>query len=129
MTVYLCETCGTQYPDRNAPPDECPTCSDERQWVPKSGQRWIARDELYRKYTNTFRHISPGLLGITTTPQFGIGQRAISCQDAKRQCPVGLAEPGRRSHHSYHRRVGRPQGRVPLTSSFLQCDGVLGTGV
>jgi hypothetical protein len=66
-----------QYEPSEAPPRACAVCTDERQFVPTSGQSWTTLDQLRRGYTNKFRHLAPGLLTIETTPFFGIGQRAI----------------------------------------------------
>jgi glyoxylase-like metal-dependent hydrolase (beta-lactamase superfamily II) len=80
MHDFLCETCGTMYPRSDTPPDRCIICEDERQWVPKSGQRWVTYPEVKSRHYNAFRKISPGLLGLVTMPTFAIGQRAILVQ-------------------------------------------------
>jgi len=46
MTVFLCVACGTSYPAAEEPPEHCPVCEDERQFVPVAGQYWIAREAL-----------------------------------------------------------------------------------
>ena len=43
-----CLTCAVQYPDTPRPPENCPICLDERQYVGWEGQRWTTRDELLR---------------------------------------------------------------------------------
>lgn len=80
MPAYLCATCGVQYPDSDAPPECCPICDDERQWVPADGQSWTELARLAADgRRNQFRtHAEePGLVSISTTPRFGIGQRAL----------------------------------------------------
>lgn len=77
MTIYLCETCGAQHPESDTPPDHCIICEDERQWMPKLGQRWITREELRARHFNAFRKIKPGLMGLSSQPKFAIGQRAF----------------------------------------------------
>jgi len=74
---YLCKACGTQHPERARPPERCPICEDERQFVPPAGQEWIVAEALAAGRFNVFRKIAPGLFGISTVPQFAIGQRAF----------------------------------------------------
>src|SRR5262245_57731655 len=77
MPAFICTTCGTQYAPSEAPPGVCLICSDERQYVPASGQSWTTLERLRNAHTNQFRRLAPGLMTIETTPAFGIGQRAI----------------------------------------------------
>lgn len=73
----ICTTCGTQFPPSNGVPPSCPICEDERQYVPSGGQAWTSLDRLRRTHRNSFHTFEPGLIGIGTTPEFGIGQRAL----------------------------------------------------
>ncbi len=77
MSVFLCTACGTSYPDAPRPPECCPVCDDERQFVPASGQSWITRDTLMETHRNAWRHHEPGLLSVQTMPAFAINQRAF----------------------------------------------------
>src|SRR6516164_9597599 len=77
MTAFICTACGTQYPPSEAPPDVCLICTDERQFVPASGQSWTTLERLRNAHSNKFRRFAAGLTTIETTPEFGIGQRAI----------------------------------------------------
>ena len=77
MPAFICNACGTQYPPSEAPPDTCPVCVDERQFVPPSGQTWTSLERLRRTHSNKFRELAAGLMTIETTPAFGINQRAI----------------------------------------------------
>jgi glyoxylase-like metal-dependent hydrolase (beta-lactamase superfamily II) len=77
MSAFVCSTCGTQYPPSDSPPPACPICTDERQYVPASGQSWTTLEALRRTHSNKFRRLAPGLTTIETTPAFGINQRAI----------------------------------------------------
>lgn len=77
MPAYLCSTCGTQYPPSEAPPATCPICTDERQYVPASGQSWTTLEALRKTHSNKFRRLAPQITAIETTPAFGIGQRAL----------------------------------------------------
>src|SRR5205807_1133163 len=75
MTAFICTACGTQYPPSEAPPDACLICTDERQFVPASGQSWTTLESLRNAHGNKFRRLAAGLTTIETA--FGIGQRAI----------------------------------------------------
>jgi hypothetical protein len=77
MSAFICWACGTQYPASKAPPEECVACTDDRQFVPTSGQSWTTLEGLRKAHSNKFRRLAPGLTIIETTPAFGIGQRAI----------------------------------------------------
>ena len=77
MTAFICTACGTQYSPSEAPPDACLICTDERQFVPASGQSWTTLEKLRNAHSNKFRRLAAGRSTIETTPAFGIGQRAI----------------------------------------------------
>jgi hypothetical protein len=77
---WICTTCGTQVAASDAPPQSCLICQDARQYVPPSGQDWTTLDRLQRSHRNSFRRLEPGLLGVGTTPEFAIGQRALFVQ-------------------------------------------------
>jgi hypothetical protein len=77
VTVYLCATCGTSYPDSAAPPDGCAICVDERQFVPAAGQSWTTRDAIAATHRNEWRRHEPNLLSLRTVPAFAINQRAF----------------------------------------------------
>ncbi len=77
MPAHICVTCGTQYPDRNVPPERCPICEDERQYVGWNGQQWTTPAEHRAEHRNRIREIEPDLVGLGTEPDFAIGQRAL----------------------------------------------------
>ncbi len=77
MNAFICVTCGTQFSPSNEPPDECPICLDERQYVGYGGQQWTTMGELARDHRNRVEELEPGLVGIGTEPSFAIGQRAL----------------------------------------------------
>jgi glyoxylase-like metal-dependent hydrolase (beta-lactamase superfamily II) len=77
MPAYICVTCGTQYPESASPPQDCPICNDERQYVGWKGQTWTTSDELRAGYRNRITPEGAGLTGIGTEPKFAIGQRAL----------------------------------------------------
>src|SRR5262245_59946254 len=72
----ICATCGSQFAESETPPDRCPICDEVRQWVPQTGQRWTTVEALRLSHRNCFQRLEPGLLGVGTTPDFAIGQRA-----------------------------------------------------
>lgn len=76
MPKYICVTCGLQYQESDAPPAVCVTCEDERQYVGHGGQQWTTLEDLRATHRNTFEEIDPGIWTISTSPKFGIGQRA-----------------------------------------------------
>jgi glyoxylase-like metal-dependent hydrolase (beta-lactamase superfamily II) len=73
MSFSICETCAVEHAER---PRVCAICDDERQWVPRTGQRWTTLDELAAAGTRTVvRELEPDLLGIESVPKVGIGQQ------------------------------------------------------
>ena len=77
MPVHICQTCGTSYAEAPSPPERCPICEDERQYVPLTGQAWTTPDELSANHVNAWRQLERGLFEIHTQPDFAIGQRAL----------------------------------------------------
>ena len=77
MPAFICTTCGTQYPESDAPPAGCIICQEERQYVNPLGQGWTTLASMRRTHFNAFRQHEPGLTGIGTTPAFAIAQRAL----------------------------------------------------
>ena len=80
MTGFICETCGTLYPDSAAPPESCPICCDERQYVGGRGQTWVTLADVRKFHRNAWRRHRPGLYSLESLPAFGIGQRAFLLQ-------------------------------------------------
>jgi glyoxylase-like metal-dependent hydrolase (beta-lactamase superfamily II) len=74
---FICNTCGTQFRHTDTPPDSCPICQDERQYVKATGQAWTTLDQLRKSHRNAVRWEEPELIGIGIEPHFGIGQRAL----------------------------------------------------
>ncbi len=76
MPIWVCDTCGVEHADTLEPPSECAICSDERQWVPRGGQRWTTLEQLQADGIEPrFQQLEPGLVGITTSPDVGIGHQ------------------------------------------------------
>ena len=76
MTEWICFTCGTPFAESEAQPEECPICTDARQYVPGEGQRWTTLDELRAERRNEIRDDGE-LTGVGVEPWFAIGQRAL----------------------------------------------------
>jgi hypothetical protein len=76
MPVFSCFQCGAQFPESDAPPQACPICEDERQFVAWGGQKWLTRDELAAKHHLVWRD-DLGVPGLAMEPSFAIGQRAL----------------------------------------------------
>lgn len=76
MAHYICETCGTQYADSAAPPEQCPVCEDDRQYVSWRGQTWTTHDALAARYRVQIDD-DGGVLGFVMAPDFAIPQRAL----------------------------------------------------
>ena len=83
MLNYICTTCGHQHAESEGPPDRCPICEDDRQYVNPQGQSWTTVDELARDHHNVLRPLETGLTGIGTEPKFAIGQRGLLVQGSK----------------------------------------------
>jgi len=81
MEAFICRTCGVQYAPTDQPPERCPICEDERQYVGWNGQQWTTMAALIAEGRQN--HVSqeePGLYAIDTRPQVAIGQRALLVQ-------------------------------------------------
>lgn len=77
-TSFLCVACGTQYAPSLAPPDRCPICLDDRQYVPPEGQRWTTLEALRRSHRNVLTEVEPGLTSLRTDPGFAIHHQAFA---------------------------------------------------
>ncbi|KAF9197295.1 hypothetical protein BGZ49_002334 [Haplosporangium sp. Z 27] len=89
-TSYVCITCGTNTPAdvSGAPLESCIICDEPRQYVRAGGQEWTSLNDLKAsgKYSNNFKPteaLPENLISISTTPSFGIGQRAILVRTPK----------------------------------------------
>jgi hypothetical protein len=92
MTSWICVTCGIQFPDSEAPPAECPICTDARQYVPEEGQLWTTLEELRAERRNEIRD-EDELTGVGVDPWFAIGQRALLVDGVMWDC-VHLVDGG-----------------------------------
>lgn len=81
MENWICQTCGTQFAASEQQPQSCPICCDQRQYIGAQGQVWTTLAQLRADgFHNEFREHEPGLIGIGTTPNFAIGERALLLQ-------------------------------------------------
>lgn len=76
MPLFICATCGTQYPDSAEPPAHCPICEDERQYVNPDGQQWTTLETLRADRKMLIEPVEPGLYRLRPEPRVGIGQYA-----------------------------------------------------
>lgn len=71
---WVCRTCGVEH---GSTPPVCPICTDERQWVPRSGQQWATLDELSAEGMRARLDVlEEGLIGVSVSPTLGIGQHS-----------------------------------------------------
>ncbi len=83
MPSWVCRACGVQYPPSVAPPEACPVCSDERQYIPPEGQSWTHRDEVAAAgQAYDIRELEAGLTGLRCLPKLGIGPVGYLVQTA-----------------------------------------------
>ena len=74
MPAFLCRTCGVQYAPSATPPEHCPICEDERQYIGWNGQQWTTIDALIAEgRRNTLDELERGLLQVATQPPVAIG--------------------------------------------------------
>lgn len=76
MPTTICTTCGTAYPS-TATPEQCPTCLEERQYLPPGGQSWTASATLVRTHSVKVHRLHDRLYELEICPTFAIGQRAM----------------------------------------------------
>ncbi|KQU92439.1 MBL fold metallo-hydrolase [Mesorhizobium sp. Root102] len=79
MTCFLCLQCGVQFAATETPPEHCPICEDERQYVRWDGQAWIRPQELAEGHRLVMKD-DAGVLAFGIEPRFAIGQRALLAQ-------------------------------------------------
>ena len=80
MEAFICTTCGTQYAKSIEPPQHCPICEDERQFVNWNGQEWTTPAQMQGSHRNVLRVQGERIMGIGSEPKFAIGQRALLVQ-------------------------------------------------
>lgn len=81
MDHPICATCGTQFAATEPPPDRCPICSDERQYLGWQGQRWTTALRLAAEHGLRIGE-DDGLPAFEMRGGFGIPQRALLLRTA-----------------------------------------------
>jgi glyoxylase-like metal-dependent hydrolase (beta-lactamase superfamily II) len=76
MPLYICVTCGTQYPESEQAPAHCPICEDERQYVNPNGQQWTTLEALRRNHHIVIEPLETNLYHLKPEPKIAIGQYA-----------------------------------------------------
>jgi glyoxylase-like metal-dependent hydrolase (beta-lactamase superfamily II) len=76
MPLYMCVTCGTQFPESDQPPAHCPICEDERQYVNPNGQQWTTLEALRKDRHMVIEPVETNLHRLKPEPKIGIGQYA-----------------------------------------------------
>jgi len=76
MTPWICPTCATQYAPSEHPPEHCPVCEDDRQYVAWEGQQWTTHEALQQRYKLRIDR-DADLLAIAVDPAFAIPQRTL----------------------------------------------------
>ena len=82
-STHICSQCGVQFQPADEPPERCPICDDERQYVHPAGQRWTTLDELRATHHNLVRDLEPNLTSIRTEPSFAMGHQALLVQSPR----------------------------------------------
>lgn len=77
-STWLCATCAVETAGEPAAGAVCPLCADERQYLPRTGQRWTSVRELAEAgCAIEVNEVEIGLLGLQASPRVGIGQRSL----------------------------------------------------
>jgi glyoxylase-like metal-dependent hydrolase (beta-lactamase superfamily II) len=74
--TIICSTCGTQLLAEPDTPAFCPICTDDRQYVPESGQQWTLPAELEHRNIKIMQ-LNEHLYALKISPDFAIAQRAL----------------------------------------------------
>ena len=116
-------------PESARPPDVCPICEDERQYVNPDGQKWTTLEDLRASHKNRIKKEEDRLYSINTEPKFGIGQRAFLIQtdggNVLWDC-VGLLDDATIGEDQ---RAGRDRRDRDLAPALLHVDGRMEPGV
>lgn len=73
----ICTACGTEYSPAFNQQENCPICSNDRQYIPENGQAWTSIEELVQTYSILSKNLTEGLCELKMAPSFAIGQRAL----------------------------------------------------
>ena len=86
--MLICATCAVE---RDEPtPEVCPICTDERQYVPEDGQKWLSLDGLAQEGQQTvLKENEPGLVGIQDRAKSRDRPDRPACGDTRGFAAVG----------------------------------------
>ncbi|MEO9326455.1 MBL fold metallo-hydrolase [Gordonia aurantiaca] len=76
MEPWMCVFCANEFPPADSPPEICPICDDDRQWIPPSGPAWFRLDDRADNSLDA-TEVEPGLIRLTPDPRVGIGQQGF----------------------------------------------------
>ncbi len=76
-TAFICVACASQFTESASPPDRCPICEDERQYIPPEGQQWTTLEALHKSHKIIIKPEEKDLFSLNAEPKTGIGQRAF----------------------------------------------------
>ena len=122
---FICTACGTQFAETTEPPDECPICTDPRQYVPPGGQQWTTLTQLttgppqrHPARARPHRHRHDAALR---------HRPARAARPARRQQhPLGLRHPPRRRDRGSRTRPRGPRRHRHLPPALLLGHGRVG---
>ena len=118
MPLWTCEQCGAQFPESAEPPQACPVCEDERQYVNWKGQAWLTREELAKasqaRLARRSRHSRHRRrAGFCDRAARALGARGRWLRD------VGLCAAGHPGGHRLRPLARRPEGDRRFASALL----------
>jgi glyoxylase-like metal-dependent hydrolase (beta-lactamase superfamily II) len=123
MPAWICATCGVQHADTDQPAAVCRICADERQYVPRDGQRWTTLDDLVKDgHQIEITDVEPGLYGVSIEPKVGIGQRTLLATSAAGNL---LWDPNGFIDEAGIEAVGRLGGLAAVAASHPHMYGVM----
>ena len=77
ISAWQCAGCAVEFEPAPAPPDACPICDDERQYIPGGTQQWTTSTALAREgHRVEFTELEPGLSALRAAG-VGIAQSAL----------------------------------------------------
>ncbi len=130
MINFICEQGGVQVAAASEPPERCPVCEDEREFVNWAGQSSTTLEGLRATHRNSLAFEGSGVLGIGTEPHLAIRQRALLLRTAEgnvlwERVEVGLREAFRvrRIHRKLTRR--RASGSLRRITVFVTYENVV----
>ncbi len=104
MPLFICTACGTQFPESDKPPAQCPICEEERQYVPARGQTWTTLEALSQSHMNALARISSRALSASAPVSRSASARCCCKRRAAMCCGIAsrrsMPRPSPRSRRS-----------------------------